>query len=115
MASTLHLNLPIPDQAAQDRSQQLCRIIQQNIYQAGGWIDFASFMQMALYTPALGYYSGGAVKFADNQNGGGDFVTAPQISPLFARTLARQAAQVLSETSDENQGDILELGAGTGK
>lgn len=123
MASTLHLNLPIPDQAAQDRSQQLCQIIQQNIQQAGGWIDFASFMQMALYTPAQGYYSGGAVKFADNQNGGGDFVTAPQISPLFARTLARQAAQVLSEIqvlskaeiSSEAQGDILELGAGTGK
>ena len=123
MASTLHLNLPIPDQAAQDRSQQLCRIIQQNIEQADGWIDFGSFMQMALYTPALGYYSGGAVKFADNQNGDGDFVTAPQISPLFARTLARQAAQVLSEIQvlseakilSEAQGDILELGAGTGK
>ncbi len=129
MASTLHLNLPIPDQAAQNRSQQLCRIIQQKIEQAGGWIDFASFMQMALYTPALGYYSGGAVKFADNQNGGGDFVTAPQISPLFARTLARQVAQVLSEIqvsseakisseaqiSSKIQGDILELGAGTGK
>jgi len=117
MASTLHLNLPIPDQAAQDRSQQLCQIIQQNIQQAGGWIDFASFMQTALYTPALGYYSCGAVKFADNQNGGGDFVTAPQISPLFARTLARQAAQVLSETQvlSKNQSSVLELGAGTGK
>jgi len=86
MASNLHLNLPIPDSLAQDHSQQLSRLIQQKIEQAGGWIDFATFMQMALYTPSLGYYSGGALKFADNQKGGGDFVTAPQISPLFART-----------------------------
>ncbi|MES2502841.1 MAG: SAM-dependent methyltransferase [Pseudomonadota bacterium] len=111
MASNLHLNLPIPDSLAQDHSQQLSRLIQQKIEQAGGWIDFYTFMQMALYTPSLGYYSGGALKFADNQKGGGDFVTAPQISPLFARTLARQAAQVLNET----KGCILELGAGTGK
>ncbi|PPD52122.1 MAG: hypothetical protein CTY10_09730 [Methylotenera sp.] len=111
MASNLHLNLPIPDSLAQDHSQQLSRLIQQKIEQAGGWIDFATFMQMALYTPSLGYYSGGALKFADNQKGGGDFVTAPQISPLFARTFVRQAAQVLYET----QGSILELGAGTGK
>jgi SAM-dependent MidA family methyltransferase len=64
-------------------------------------------MQMALYEPQLGYYSGGAKKFGH----GGDFVTAPEISPLFAQTLANQAAQVLADT----QGSILELGAGTGK
>lgn len=116
MASNLHLNLPIPDSFAQDRSQQLSRLIQQKIVQAEGWIDFATFMHLALYTPTLGYYSGGALKFADNQKGGGDFVTAPQISPLFARTLARQAAQVLDETKGDGlASDILELGAGTGK
>jgi SAM-dependent MidA family methyltransferase len=116
MASNLQLNLPIPDSLAQDRSKQLSQLIQQKIEQTGGWIDFATFMHMALYTPALGYYSGGALKFADNQKGGGDFVTAPQISPLFARTLAKQAAQVLSETKGDGLvSNILELGAGTGK
>jgi len=60
-----------------------------------------------LYAPGFGYYTGGAKKFGAE----GDFVTAPEISPLFARTLARQAAQVLRLTS----GDMLELGAGTGR
>ena len=99
--------LPIPDAESQALSQQLAQLIQQKIKNAGGWINFAEFMQMALYTPSLGYYSGGAKKFGQ----GGDFVTAPEISPLFAQTLSRQAAQILATT----QGDVLELGAGTGK
>lgn len=117
MASSLNLNLPnssalsVLNPEAQIRSQQLTALIQQKINDAGGWIDFATFMHMALYTPSLGYYSGGGVKFADSIKGGGDFVTAPQISPLFTRTLARQAAQIVLQT----QGNILELGAGTGK
>ncbi len=115
MASTLHLNLPIADVHAQNRSEKLSTLIQQKIIDAGGWIDFATFMHMALYTPSLGYYSGGAVKFADSVKGGGDFVTAPQISPLFARTLAAQAAQILRETQGDLASSILELGAGTGK
>ncbi len=98
---------PIPSSQQQVLSQQLANLIQQKIKQAGGWIDFATFMHMALYTPGLGYYSGGAKKFGI----GGDFVTAPEISPIFAQTLARQAAQILVAT----QGDILELGAGTGR
>lgn len=116
MASSLHLNLPVPDPSAQKRSQDLTTLIEQKIKDCNGWIDFATFMQMALYTPILGYYSGGSVKFADAVKGGGDFVTAPQISPLFTRTLARQAAQILQETHSENlTANILELGAGTGK
>jgi len=107
MALQTNKNLPIPSYEAQVQSQTLCRIIQQAISQNEGWISFAYFMQMALYTPNLGYYSGGVKKFG----AGGDFVTAPEISPLFAQTLALQAAQVQAET----QGDILELGAGTGK
>ena len=100
-------SLPIPNAEAQAHSQQLATLIQTKISHNGGWLSFADFMQLALYTPELGYYSGGAKKFGM----GGDFVTAPEISPLFAQTLANQVAQVLAET----QGSILELGAGTGK
>jgi SAM-dependent MidA family methyltransferase len=100
-------SLPIPSAQALAHSAQLQSLIQQHIQQQGGWIDFATFMHMALYTPNLGYYSGGAKKFGI----GGDFVTAPEISPLFARALARQVAQVIVLT----QGNILELGAGTGR
>jgi SAM-dependent MidA family methyltransferase len=99
--------LPIPSAESQALSQQLADLIQQKIKNAGGWIDFATFMQMALYTPGLGYYSGGAKKFGLQ----GDFVTAPEISPLFAKTIALQAAQALGSRA----GNILELGAGTGK
>jgi len=100
-------SLPIPNADAQAHSQQLALLIQDRISQHGGWLSFADFMQMALYTPSLGYYSGGAKKFGV----GGDFVTAPEISPLFAQAFANQVAQVLIET----QGDVLELGAGSGK
>ena len=100
-------NLPIPSTDAQAQSLQLANRIQQKIVESGAWISFADFMHMALYTPGLGYYSGGATKFGQ----GGDFVTAPEISPLYAKTLARQVAQIMLET----QGNILELGAGTGK
>ena len=99
--------LPPPSLDSQAISQQLTQLIQQKIKQAGGWISFAEFMQLALYTPGLGYYSGGNQKFGQ----AGDFVTAPEISPIFAQTIAKQAAQILSMSD----GSILELGAGTGK
>jgi len=73
----------------------------------GGVIGFDAWMRLALYAPGLGYYSAGATKFG----AAGDFVTAPEISSLFSRCLARQAADVLRETG----GDILELGAGSGR
>jgi SAM-dependent MidA family methyltransferase len=107
MAAASNHNLPLASLQAQALSQQLAKIIQQKIKNAGGWIPFAEFMQMALYTPGLGYYAGGAQKFGS----GGDFVTAPEMSPLFAQTVAQQAAQILA-AGDAN---ILELGAGTGK
>lgn len=103
--------LPTPSAEAKLHSQQLANLIQKNIQEAGGWISFAEFMQSALYASGLGYYSAGSQKLGDHQNGGGDFVTAPQISPLFAQTIANQMAQVLRLT----QGSVLELGAGTGK
>lgn len=103
--------LPTPSAEAKLHSQQLAFLIQKNIQEAGGWISFAEFMQSALYATGLGYYSAGSQKFGDIKNGGGDFVTAPQISPLFAQTISNQIAQVLRLT----HGSVLELGAGTGK
>lgn len=100
--------LPTPEAEALAYSQQLLQLIQNEIRQSDGWIDFARFMHLALYQPSLGYYSGGAKKFGQ----AGDFVTAPEISPLFAQTLAQQVFQILSAV---NEGDILELGAGTGR
>ena len=109
-------SLPIPTADAQQHSQALTNLIAKTIQNAGGWINFAEFMHLALYAPSLGYYSAGSQKFGDMQNGGGDFVTAPQISPLFAQTIAKQLAQVLHELALKNlQGNILELGAGTGR
>jgi len=99
--------LPALDAAAQQHSDALIAHIQRQVQQQGGWISFADYMQMALYTPHLGYYSGEANKFGR----GGDFVTAPEISPLFSQALANQLAQVLQAIA----GDVLELGAGTGK
>ncbi|MGH8296809.1 MAG: class I SAM-dependent methyltransferase, partial [Steroidobacteraceae bacterium] len=67
---------------------------------------FERFMELALYAPGLGYYSAGSVKLGP----AGDFVTAPEISDLFSRCVARQCAQALG-----GGGEILELGAGTGR
>jgi len=103
--------LPAPSAEAQKHSQQLISLIQKTINEQKGWISFAEFMHLALYAPGLGYYSAGSQKFGDSKTGGGDFVTAPQISPLFAQTLSNQIAQILKIT----RGNILELGAGTGK
>jgi len=64
-------------------------------------------MELALYAPGLGYYSAGSAKLG----AGGDFVTAPEVSDLFSRCIARQCAAVLTRTG----GEILELGAGTGR
>ncbi len=76
--------------------------------QRGGWLGFDDYLRIVLYAPGLGYYSAGSVKFGVE----GDFVTAPEISALFARCLARQCAEILLATGG---GDLLELGAGTGR
>lgn len=99
--------LPQPDAEALAHSERLVALIRSEIEASGGGISFARYMHLALYAPGLGYYSGGAQKFGS----AGDFVTAPEISPLFAQTLARQAAEALRLT----QGSILELGAGSGR
>src|SRR5204862_4721750 len=82
--------------------------IGQMIAASGGWISFADYMGAALYAPGLGYYVAGARKFGQ----AGDFVTAPELTPLFGRALAAQAAEVLAQVSDAQ---LIELGAGTGR
>jgi SAM-dependent MidA family methyltransferase len=88
-------------------SKRLGKRLRAEIADAGGAIGFERFMELALYAPGLGYYSAGARKFGAE----GDFITAPELSPLFARCLAAQCAEVLVALGG---GDILELGAGTG-
>lgn len=99
--------LPAPDSDALAHSRRLTQHIAGEIAAAGGWIDFARFMALALYAPGLGYYSGGARKFG----AAGDFVTAPELTPAFAQTLATQAVQVLAASAPH----ILEAGAGSGR
>jgi SAM-dependent MidA family methyltransferase len=100
-------SLPLPGPEAQAHSQQLCELIHRDIALQGGWIPFSRFMELALYAPGQGYYSAGASKFG----AAGDFVTAPEISSLFGRTLARQLADIMALSAPH----ILELGAGSGK
>ena len=98
--------MPEPSADARRHSEDLRVALRGEIDRAGGWISFARFMQLALYAPGRGYYMAGASKLGAE----GDFVTAPELSALFGRTLAHQIAQVLSLTG----GDVLELGAGSG-
>ena len=106
IADPLHA-LPAPDSAAAAHSARVLDALRAAIIEAGGAIAFARFMDLALYAPGLGYYRAGARKFGP----GGDFVTAPELSPLFSRCLARQCQEILAALGG---GAILELGAGTG-
>ena len=100
-------SLPIPEPAAAEHSARLVDAIRCDIEANGGWISFARYMELALYAPGLGYYTAGAHKFGE----AGDFITAPELSPLFGRTLARQVAEIMANSTPH----ILELGAGSGK
>ncbi|MGB3430328.1 class I SAM-dependent methyltransferase [Achromobacter sp.] len=108
-------NLPALAPAAQEHSAAAAAHLRATIAAHGGWLSFDHWMAQALYAPGLGYYAAGNVKLADADDDvrapAGDFVTAPQLTPLFARTLARQAAQVLRQTQTDA---VLEFGAGTG-
>jgi SAM-dependent MidA family methyltransferase len=95
----------LPEEEA--HSLAVCGMIRERIAQAGGWLPFETFMELALYAPGLGYYSAGGRKIG----AGGDFTTAPEVSDLFSICVARQCAQVLAATG----GSILEFGAGTGR
>jgi len=98
--------LPLPDAQDQARSDALLARIGTRIAQAGGWLPFADYMQMALYEPGLGYYDARGAKFGAT----GDFVTAPEISPLFAQALAAPVSQAFTQLPAQ----LLEFGAGTG-
>ena len=99
--------LPAPSPEAARHSAQLSEFIRRDIAEQDGCISFARYMELALYAPGLGYYTAGAHKFGE----AGDFVTAPELSPLFGRTVARQMAEVMARSAPH----ILELGAGSGK
>lgn len=104
--------LPEVDSISAAHSLLVARHLCDKIAAADGCISFAAFMHEALYAPGLGYYSAGAAKFGPD----GDFITAPEVSPLFAHVLARQCATVLAEVRENfGQASILEFGAGSGK
>ncbi len=100
--------LPAPDADAIAHSERLIGRIVECIEKSGGVLPFDAYMQACLYEPGLGYYSAGAVKFGAE----GDFVTAPEISPLFGRTLAHHAAALFRQGLAPA---LLEFGAGSGR
>jgi SAM-dependent MidA family methyltransferase len=100
------MDLPEPSSEARAHSARVVDHIRAEIENSHGWIGFARYMELALYAPGLGYYMAGSRKLGKE----GDFVTAPELSPVFGRTVARAAQHVL-ETAGE---DVLEIGAGSG-
>ena len=101
------MSLPAPSSDALAASHALQHLIAAEIERASGAISFARYMELALYAPDLGYYSGGAAKLGKD----GDFTTAPELTPLFGAALAHVAAAIIAQSAPR----ILEFGAGTGK
>jgi SAM-dependent MidA family methyltransferase len=99
--------LPVPGDEALRHSAALVAKIRSEIARAGGWIDFARYMELALYEPGLGYYSAGSQKIG----AGGDFVTAPELSRSFGRAVA---LTLDAELAALGSNDVIELGAGSG-
>lgn len=103
----MQLQLPEPSFDAQMASRSLQTLIANDIRHNSGWISFARYMELALYAPNLGYYSGGSAKLGKD----GDFTTAPELTPLFGQTIAHVAADLMKQSAPQ----IMEFGAGTGK
>lgn len=101
-------DLPVPDAETREHSARLAAHIHKAIADAGGALPFTDYMHLALYAPGLGYYRAGAEKFG----AAGDFVTAPEISPLFGQVVAHQIAETLAATGGDT---VVELGAGSGQ
>ena len=108
MQQEQHLTLPAPDAESAAHSARVADFLREQIAAAGGQLSFAEYMHHVLYAPGLGYYSAGAAKLGV----AGDFVTAPEVSPIFGAVLARQCAGVLAQVDSPS---ILELGAGSGR
>jgi SAM-dependent MidA family methyltransferase len=108
--SAMQLQLPEASVEAQRASRLLHNLIATEIRLQHGWISFARYMELLLYAPDLGYYSGGAAKLGKD----GDFTTAPEITPLFGATLAQLTTELLVSTP-ALQPQILEFGAGSGQ
>ena len=111
MKSPDRTSLPEPSPEAAAISARLHALIRDEIDAHDGWISFARYMELALYAPGLGYYSAGAAKLGSDPRDGSDFTTAPELTPLFARALARPVAEVLKGAN----ASVLELGGGSGK
>jgi SAM-dependent MidA family methyltransferase len=101
-------DLPLPDPDAAAHSARVVARIRAEIEAHGGFIPFARYMELVLYAPGLGYYVAGAAKLGR----AGDFVTAPEMTPLFATALARQVGEILAVAPGR---EIVELGAGSGR
>jgi SAM-dependent MidA family methyltransferase len=101
-------DLPLPDAVARAHSERLVAHIRAAIAAAGGFLPFDRYMDLALYAPGLGYYAAGAPKLGP----GGDFVTAPEMTPLYGTALAAQIAAILAVTKER---EIVELGGGSGR
>jgi len=105
--------LPRPDPASAEHGARVAAFLRAAIKDAGGWLPFERWMDLALYAPGLGYYAAGHTKLGggDDTIPDGDFVTAPELTPLFGQTLATQVAHVLRDAGTMH---VLEFGAGTG-
>ena len=108
MPTTLH---PGDSSVSAPQAGGLNRLIAAQIKKQGGWLPFDRYMALALYAPGMGYYSRQSRKFGLLPSSGSDFVTAPELSPLFGRCVGRQVRQALSASGS---GDVWEFGAGSG-
>lgn len=109
-SSLIPEGLPHPEPDAWQHCTAVCRFLAQRIQSSHGFLPFEQWMHLALYAPGLGYYAAGSAKLGGNLPDG-DFTTAPEMTPLFGQTLARQIAQVLQASASTQ---VLEFGAGTG-
>lgn len=108
----MSMQLPIPSDLELEQQRKLEHYLRDKMRQGGGCLTFSQFMQDVLYARGLGYYQSGTQKFGRD----GDFVTAPELSPLFAHCLAKQCQQVLQALNDDEGSTVIfELGAGSGR